>query len=178
MGPKFVVDLIREKSGFAEHDPEGTGQIECSDLDDEKDFKSFGFVLTGDDGFASGTLNLEPSDYMDRLVVEEDVKDEKTGKATGQKVNKNYCWLHVMQIPPGATHGPKVVLGMPFIRKFTTVFDFEKKRLGFVDSALVKTGDEDSDESEEEGTEHAASVQLEGCRENCEDVLAGGRHSL
>lgn len=59
-------------------------------------------------------LALTPDQYMDTVVLPDGV----------------FCWPHVMPMPPTAK-GPVVVLGLPFLRAFTTVFDAEKRRLGF-----------------------------------------------
>jgi len=41
-----------------------------------------------------------------------------------------YCWAHFMPMEdPG--RGPVLVLGMPFLRKFYTVFDFGNQAIGF-----------------------------------------------
>jgi len=71
-------------------------------------------------GFRVGnrTLNLEPEDYMD--------------------VGPKTCLFSFLDVPDTGK-GPLVVLGMPFLRKYYTVFDFTegRQRLGF---ALAKHG--------------------------------------
>merc|ERR1719162_2200965 len=67
-------------------------------------------------------LTLQPEDYMDREASE----------------GKDYCWAHFM--PMGNTgRGPVLVLGMPFLRTFYTVFDIENQAVGFA-QAVQKNG--------------------------------------
>jgi hypothetical protein len=76
-------------------------------------FPTLGFSVRTRDG-QDVTLTMEPDDYMDRELSE----------------GAEYCWAHLM--PIGDTgRGPVLVLGMPFLRKFYTVFDQGKGALGF-----------------------------------------------
>lgn len=93
-------------------------------------------------------LQLTEQDYMDR--------------ASDQ--GREYCWLHVMEGAQDLGRGPIMVLGMPFVRKFTTIFQFlPEPRLGFVAASRVDVG---ADEKEERGG-GAEKIPLMGCRENC-----------
>jgi len=75
-----------------------------------------------DKGFPSVTLTLpdgleltlKAEDYMDQLVLNDGV----------------YCWPHLMPMPETAK-GAALVLGMPFLRAFYSVFDAGSSRLGF-----------------------------------------------
>lgn len=60
------------------------------------------------------SLTLTPDDYMDTVV----------------DGNDTFCWLHLMEMPPGPK-GAIFVLGMPFLRTYYTTFDAEKHRVGF-----------------------------------------------
>merc|ERR1719270_2210782 len=75
----------------------------------EKGFPSFSLVLP--DGMK---LTLTPEDYMDQLVL----------------ADGTYCWAHLMPMPETAK-GASLVLGMPFLRAFYSVFDASGSRLGF-----------------------------------------------
>lgn len=59
-------------------------------------------------------LELAPEQYMDQVVLSDGV----------------FCWPHLVPMPPTAK-GPVLVLGLPFLRAFTTVFDVADRRLGF-----------------------------------------------
>jgi hypothetical protein len=61
------------------------------------------------------TLALAPEQYMDRVELSDG----------------SFCWAHVMPMPATAK-GPVVVLGLPFLRAYSTVFDAENQRLGFL----------------------------------------------
>jgi len=61
------------------------------------------------------TLALTPEQYMDRVEL----------------ADGSYCWAHVMPMPATAK-GPVVVLGLPFLRAYSTVFDAENQKLGFL----------------------------------------------
>jgi len=79
-------------------------------------FPTLGFKLKDSAG-KTHHLEMQADDYMDR---ETDAGDD-------------YCWAHLM--PMGDTgRGPIFVLGMPFLRKFYTVFDIERKMIGFADA--------------------------------------------
>jgi hypothetical protein len=88
----------------------------------DKGFPSFSFTLA--DGME---LTLKPADYMDQLVLSDGV----------------YCWPHLMPMPETAK-GHALVLGMPFLRAFYSVFDVANHRLGFAKakqpSAVAKVG--------------------------------------
>merc|ERR1719484_276360 len=61
------------------------------------------------------TLTLTPEQYMDRVEL----------------ADGSFCWAHVMPMPATAK-GPVVVLGLPFLRAYSTVFDAENHQLGFL----------------------------------------------
>jgi len=75
----------------------------------DKGFPNVSFTLP--DGME---LTLTPEDYMDQLVLEDGV----------------YCWPHLIPMPETAK-GQALVLGMPFLRAFYSVFDVAGSRLGF-----------------------------------------------
>jgi len=76
-------------------------------------FPSLGLQLKAQDGKVHD-LTLAPEDYMDR----------ESSNGT------EYCWAHLLPMEdPGK--GPVLVLGMPFLRKYYTVFDFGNSALGF-----------------------------------------------
>jgi len=103
MGPPFLIDLLQKKLQVEEN---CTGRA----------FPSLGFVVKTRDG-QERTLTLEAEDYMDREAGDD-----------GQE----YCWAHLAPMAAGTTgRGPVLVLGMPFLRKFYTVFDLEKRAIGF-----------------------------------------------
>lgn len=96
------------------------------DIDDKcqkKGIPSIGFVVkegsSSEEGSKTGVeheLTLSPDDYLDR--------------------NEKECYIAMM--PVGDTgRGPLLVLGYPFLRKYYSMFDFERKRLGFVPSADI-----------------------------------------
>mmetsp|Transcript_57013 Transcript_57013/g.112341 ORF Transcript_57013/g.112341 Transcript_57013/m.112341 type:complete len:125 (+) Transcript_57013:3-377(+) len=64
-------------------------------------------------GFQIGghVLNLEPRDYIDRLP--------------------GRCRVAFMKLDLPPPRGPLFVLGIPFLQKFYTVYDVERKRVGF-----------------------------------------------
>ena len=64
--------------------------------------------------------------------------------------------------------GPKndIILGMPFMRTYTTTFDHKNRQLGFVHSAFVDSGDRDDPHDYPDNTDKVG-VRLHGCRENC-----------
>mmetsp|Transcript_69724 Transcript_69724/g.109066 ORF Transcript_69724/g.109066 Transcript_69724/m.109066 type:complete len:498 (-) Transcript_69724:103-1596(-) len=75
----------------------------------DKGFPSVSFTLP--DGME---LTLAPEDYMDQLVLGDGV----------------YCWPHLIPMPETAK-GAALVLGMPFLRAFYSVFDVAGARVGF-----------------------------------------------
>lgn len=75
----------------------------------DKGFPSFAFTLPG-----GLELELTPEDYMDQLVLADGV----------------YCWPHLIPMPETAK-GAALVLGMPFLRAFYSVFDVAGSRVGF-----------------------------------------------
>eukprot|EP00928_Gymnodinium_smaydae_P013640 TRINITY_DN14963_c0_g2_i2.p1 TRINITY_DN14963_c0_g2~~TRINITY_DN14963_c0_g2_i2.p1 ORF type:complete len:504 (+),score=36.83 TRINITY_DN14963_c0_g2_i2:63-1574(+) len=82
----------------------------CTSQDTEH-FPSMTFTLpTGD------ALTLTAADYMDTVVAEDGV----------------FCWPHIIPMPTTAK-GPVLVLGMPFLRTYYTIFDAENQRLGFAE---------------------------------------------
>jgi hypothetical protein len=78
-----------------------------------KHFPSLGFVMD-DSNDDEQTLVMDEDDYMDR----------ETNNGT------DFCWLHMIPMEDTG-RGPVLVLGMPFLRKFYSVFDFENKAVGF-----------------------------------------------
>jgi hypothetical protein len=72
-------------------------------------FPSVSFTLP--DGLE---LTMAPEDYMDQLVLADGV----------------YCWSHFLPMPDTAK-GAALVLGMPFLRAFYSVFDVAGSRVGF-----------------------------------------------
>ena len=49
------------------------------------------------------------------------------------------CFLAMMSVRDTG-RGPLIVLGYPFLRNYATVFDFDKKELGFADAKEVGKG--------------------------------------
>ncbi|CAD7957593.1 unnamed protein product [Amoebophrya sp. A25] len=145
LAPKKVAAMIRENLGYNEDSSSPCG---------DKKFPSLGFVIKDEEG-QGRELRLDESDYLDRASED----------------GKQYCWLHVMDGPEDTGRGPLMILGLPFIRRYSTVFQFmgdkdklEDKqkhhaRLGFVHSSYVDTGKLDYDAD--------STVRLTGCRENC-----------
>lgn len=76
-------------------------------------FPSVGFVLRTREG-QERTLTMDAEDYMDREASE----------------GKDYCWPHFMPMADTG-RGPVLVLGMPFLRTFYTVFDMGNQLVGF-----------------------------------------------
>uniref|UniRef100_A0A7S1AIM3 Peptidase A1 domain-containing protein n=1 Tax=Noctiluca scintillans TaxID=2966 RepID=A0A7S1AIM3_NOCSC len=88
-------------------------KMNLSEICTNKTFPSLGFKVAGHDG-RDEMLELTADEYMDREWSE----------------GVEYCLPHLM--PVGETgRGPIVVLGMPVLRKFYTVFDGKAKRVGF-----------------------------------------------
>ncbi|CAD7968831.1 unnamed protein product [Amoebophrya sp. A25] len=101
-----------------------------------------GFLLQGQ------ILNLDPSDYVDR--------DESNGS----------CEVALMNIDVPPPNGPLFIFGDPFLRKFYTVYDREKLRVGFAAARHKGAG-----EGEYYGADSVVSlVEIEKQRE-------GNRHS-
>jgi len=115
MGPQKDLDQLLGLLNFGKDT-----QKNCTSKDK---FPKLGFMIGGE------TLEMDPSDYMDRS---HDPKEEKDVDA---------CWAHLM--PVGDTgRGPIFVLGMPFMRAFYTVYDMELQRIGF---APAKRGSKTTD---------------------------------
>mmetsp|Transcript_9546 Transcript_9546/g.33826 ORF Transcript_9546/g.33826 Transcript_9546/m.33826 type:complete len:455 (+) Transcript_9546:102-1466(+) len=75
---------------------------DCSNLDS---LPTLGFEIAG------RVLNLEPRDYIDQA-------------------NGN-CQVSLMALDVPPPKGPLFVLGIPFLQKFVTVYDNDKRRVGF-----------------------------------------------
>lgn len=75
---------------------------DCSNFDQ---LPTLGFVF-GDD-----VLNLDPSDYVDK--------------------SEGVCDLSMMTLEVPPPNGPLIVLGIPFLQKFYTVYDYANTRVGF-----------------------------------------------
>ncbi|CAD7964438.1 unnamed protein product [Amoebophrya sp. A120] len=98
LGPKEIVKKVRQGLNYASDDND------CTNIDS---FPDLGFVIRGENNIPY-EFSLQDKDYMDR--ASEDGKD--------------YCWLHFMDGPEDTGRGPLLILGMPFLRKFATVFQF------------------------------------------------------
>ena len=110
---------------------------------------SIGFLVKNHDGSSKDeksslkevNLELTADEYLDR-----DAKD---------------CYMAMMSV--GDTgRGPLIVLGYPFLRSYYTVFDFEKRRLQFVNSKTgidTKNSVADDDAASKEGV-----IELVGIR--------------
>lgn len=103
MGPPFVVNLLRKAIKYSDDD--------CTGLK----FPSIGFVVKSADGHEH-VLEMEEEDYLDRDAGDEDGSD--------------WCFLHLMPMKDTG-RGPIFLLGMPFLRRFYTAFDFHGPKLGF-----------------------------------------------
>jgi hypothetical protein len=68
-------------------------------------------------------LSLSAADYMDTVEL----------------ADGTFCWPHVMAMPPTAK-GSAVILGMPFLRAFATVFDEERRMVGFTRTSAQSVG--------------------------------------
>jgi hypothetical protein len=68
-------------------------------------------------------LSLSAADYMDKVEL----------------ADGTFCWPHVMAMPPTAK-GSGVVLGLPFLRAFSTVFDEERGMVGFTRTSVQDVG--------------------------------------
>mmetsp|Transcript_68396 Transcript_68396/g.164164 ORF Transcript_68396/g.164164 Transcript_68396/m.164164 type:complete len:492 (+) Transcript_68396:162-1637(+) len=103
MGPKEVLDQLLTLLAFG-----NSTQMNCSK---SVQFPKLGFMIGGTH------FEMDPDDYMDRS------HDHSLPEGT------DACWAHLM--PIGDTgRGPIVVLGMPFLRSFYTVYDVGNKRIG------------------------------------------------
>lgn len=81
-----------------------------------RNFPSLSFVVRDRYGKVHA-LTLEQEDYMDREASN----------------GTEYCWAHLL--PMGDTgRGPVLVLGMPFLRKFYTIFDVGSQAVGFAEA--------------------------------------------
>jgi len=78
-----------------------------------KSFPTLGFNMRSRDG-EEHNLEMKDEDYMDRESAD----------------GVEYCWAHLLPMEDTG-RGPVLVLGMPFLRKFYTVFDVQSKVLGF-----------------------------------------------
>lgn len=107
MGPSPIVAQLLAVIGAKEN---------CTtQVDKANPFPNISFVLPG-----GPELTLTPEDYMDQVVVQDGT----------------YCWPHLMPMPETAK-GAVMVLGMPFLRAFYTVFDAGSKRLGLAKARQV-----------------------------------------
>lgn len=132
MAPSFVYNLFMKHIG---------AEDECTNQD-PKQFPSIGFILNDADG-KEVHLELQPEDYMDRQAQD----------------GKIYCWSHITTMGPTA-FGPALVLGMPFLRTYYTVFDRVNNRMGF--------GLSSSEKKLEKKEMNVPDVYLTGCRgEDC-----------
>merc|ERR1719188_346600 len=102
MGPPFLIDLLQKHLQVEEN---CTGRI----------FPTLGFAVKLRDG-QEHTLTLDAEDYMDREAGDD---------------GEEYCWAHLAPMAGTTGRGPVLVLGMPFLRKFYTVFDADKGVVGF-----------------------------------------------
>lgn len=108
MGPDAIVAQILAAIGVKEN---CTEQLAAADTGKNMSavFPSISFALP--DG---AELTLAPEDYMDQLVLVDGV----------------YCWPHLLPMPETAK-GALLVLGMPFLRAYYSVFDAGQRRVGF-----------------------------------------------
>mmetsp|Transcript_116365 Transcript_116365/g.267087 ORF Transcript_116365/g.267087 Transcript_116365/m.267087 type:complete len:418 (+) Transcript_116365:44-1297(+) len=132
MAPSFVYHLLQKKLGVPDTD------TPCTNM---TDFPDLGFVISTPNG--PYTFNLKPEDYMDRI----------------SDGGQDFCWMHMTTV--GNTgRGPILVLGMPFLRTFYTVFDMEQQRIGFAKARHNGT----------EGKRSGRDVPMLGCREGCPKI--------
>ena len=68
-------------------------------------------------------MSLSAAEYMDQVEL----------------ADGTFCWPHVMAMPPTAK-GSAVILGMPFLRAYSTVFDEERGMVGFTRAAAQSVG--------------------------------------
>mmetsp|Transcript_33872 Transcript_33872/g.59724 ORF Transcript_33872/g.59724 Transcript_33872/m.59724 type:complete len:520 (+) Transcript_33872:84-1643(+) len=105
----------------------------------DKGFPTLSFALPN-----GPELTLAPEDYMDQLVLADGV----------------YCWPHLMPFPETAK-GAVLVLGMPFLRAFYSVFDAGSERLGFAKARQVPERQPESEEhsAPKKGPAHVAQAK-------------------
>lgn len=113
MGPKPLVDKVLGLLNVKEN---------CTDQLAKKgsSFPTFGLELPG----GQGTLTMNQEDYMDRVEM----------------ADGSFCWPHLMPMEETAK-GAVMVLGMPFLRAFYTVFDADQHRVGFAKPKQPKAGE-------------------------------------
>merc|ERR1719237_1467070 len=111
MDPQNDLDVLLRLLNFG-----NSTQINCTE---KSDFPTLGFVVAGQ------RFEMHPEDYMDRAH----------DPALPSGVDS--CWAHLM--PIGDTgRGPIMVLGMPFLRAFYTVYDTRSKRIGIARAKHVQ----------------------------------------
>jgi cathepsin E len=106
-GPSNLIAAINKQLGMAK---------DCSNLDDLSDIS---FVVQGQ------SLNLEATDY----VSYQPGPTKPDGTLTGN------CSLAMQALDVPPPKGPLFILGCPLLRRYLTVYDREKMRVGF---ALAK----------------------------------------
>merc|ERR1719352_899862 len=94
------------------------------------------FALTMSTGL---TLTLEPHEFSQpRLPLHSDGSNASDVNATLG------CELMLMRLDVPAPLGPLVILGEPFLTKYTTLFDVENRRLGFARSRHTRAPEDPS----------------------------------